>query len=369
MENEKEIETENWWYIRIKEQKMTKGQFDFSADSINLGRKKKVKKQKVLILGGFGFIGKNLIERLVKTKDWEICIVDRLDREQINSEIISCLRSNNILERKIDISIENNMQILLSEKTPDIVINLAANANPLKSFDWNDTEFNNNLSIVDNLLYFLQYKEHNIKQVFHFSSSMVIPDGFTGLEEEVVMDPKSPYAFTKVVSENAIKYFNNIKRKDNAKICVVRPFTNYGKYCRDDMFFSQIIKKTIKGEDLRIYPAMRDFINVKDTVMILETLMRQEPQDRIINIGIGDSMAVSEFARCVRNCIPTECLRSYDSSGSLEDNVRENEVKRTIANVSKLNAMEIFPVFPNSRNEMKKAVVDFINTSDFKKGE
>ena len=222
---------------------MTKGQFDFSADSINLGRKKKVKRQKVLILGGLGFIGKNLIERLMKTKDWEIYIVDRIDKEQVSSEIWNLfLQSNDIKGLRVDVSVGDNMQVLLDEEKPDIVINLAANTNPLKSFDWDDIEFQNNFAIVDNLFLFLFRREHNIKQVFHFSSSMVIPDGFTGLEEEVVMDPKSPYAMTKAVAEIAIKYFNNIKGEGNAKICIVRPFTNYGKYCRDDMFFSQIIK-------------------------------------------------------------------------------------------------------------------------------
>lgn len=244
---------------------------------------------KILVSGGAGFIGSNLVDSLI-AEGHDVSIIDNLmtgSKKNVNSKARLIVR---------DIRVDLND--LFSEWNFDYVYHLAAQANVRKSLEnpVEDAKMNiiGSLNIIDNCI------KHGVKKIIFSSTGGAIysKDAKVPCNEESDIKPESPYGLAKWTVENYLRIMRDTK---GLNYCILRYSNVYGP--RQDAkgeagVVSIFIDKLIKNEDLVIFgdgKQTRDFVFVKDVVNANLLAMRKDLQG-VFNVGTGKEISVNELA-------------------------------------------------------------------------
>ena len=164
--------------------------------------------KKILITGGAGYIGQNLVSFFLKQK-YQIYIIDNLS----TSSLINTNIKKNITFNKIDLSNEKKVKNYFRNKNFDLIIHLAAfsgvqefNNNVLKSF-------NNNVLSTKNLIRF-GFQKKNTKLIFSSSAAVYGKVSRNKISENNVCKPANYYGLSKLACENIIN--RELKNKENS---------------------------------------------------------------------------------------------------------------------------------------------------------
>jgi UDP-glucose 4-epimerase len=246
-----------------------------------------------LVTGGAGFIGSNLVDRLIDDGH-EVVVIDDLSTgkvENINSKV-----------EFIDdgISIEN-MSSFSVFRDVDIVFHLAARARVQPSIE-NPVEFNR--ANVDGTLNMLKASvDMGVKRfIFSSSSSVYGNTKYVPTSENSILNPMSPYALQKLIGEQYCKLFSELYGLET--VCL-RYFNVYGERQALEgayslvmgLFINQILNNkplTINGSGKQ----RRDFTYVGDVVdaNIKAATIETKFNGDIFNIGNGSNRSVNELA-------------------------------------------------------------------------
>tara|TARA_Y100001963_G_C6723912_1_gene420470 strand:+ start:389 stop:1291 length:903 start_codon:yes stop_codon:yes gene_type:complete len=248
---------------------------------------------KYAVIGGAGFIGSNLVDKLIE-EGHEVTIIDDLStgkRENINSKA-------RFIQGDISNAIEQNFHAL---DGIDVVFHLAAKARVQPSID-NPIEFNkvNVTGLLNVLNACVKYK---VKRFVYSSSSSVygnVEQFPTG--ENTDLNPLSPYALQKLIGEQYCKLFSELYHLET--VCL-RYFNVYGERqltegaycCVMGIFANQRLNDepmTIRGDGEQ----RRDFTYVGDVVdaNIKCAEYPLELNGEAFNIGNGDNRSVNQLA-------------------------------------------------------------------------
>jgi len=252
-----------------------------------------------IVTGGAGFIGSNLVDRLVKDGH-EVQVWDNLStgkKENINIRAI-------FIQCDISRSYDARKQLMLDFK-PDVVFHLAAKARVQPSIE-NPIEFNTvNVNGTLNLL--KMSADCGVKRFVYSSSSSVYGNvDITPTPEEHILNPLSPYALQKLIGEQYCKLYSELY--DIETVCL-RYFNVYGErqllegaYCLVMGIFAQQRLNnepmTIKGDGEQ----RRDFTYVGDVVdaNIKAGFNAKIPifkcNGDVFNIGNGNNRSVNQIA-------------------------------------------------------------------------
>ncbi len=164
--------------------------------------------KKILITGGVGYIGQNLVSFFLKQK-YQIYIIDNLS----TSSLINRNIKKNITFNKIDLCNEKKVKNYFRNKNFDLIIHLAAfsgvqefNNNVLKSF-------NNNVLSTKNLIRF-GFQKKNTKLIFSSSAAVYGKVSRNKISENNVCKPANYYGLSKLACENIIN--RELKNKENS---------------------------------------------------------------------------------------------------------------------------------------------------------
>lgn len=250
--------------------------------------------RKVIVTGGAGFIGSNLVDKLIN-KGIEVTVIDNFSsghRKNLNPKAI--LHEIDLSE----ISVENLTEIL---KDHDVVFHTAAKARVQPSIE-DPIGFNKqNVDATLNLL--VASKEANIKRVIYSASSSAY--GNTNIfptPETHPVNPLSPYGLQKLIGEQYCKVFSEVYGLDTVSL---RYFNVYGKNINFSgaykLVLAYFIEQTRNGKPLTITNTgeqRRDFTWVDDVVEanILAAEHPNKLNGEVFNIGNGDNMSINEVA-------------------------------------------------------------------------
>lgn len=256
----------------------------------------------VLITGGAGFVGSNLIRFLIKEKPGHIIVVDNFflgKRENIEplKEEFSSLE---ILEH--DARDYDFMAAQMEKFNIDIVYNLATET-LLHSFDNPESTFLVNVELGAVLLKLLCQKK--FKTLIHFSSSEVYGSKEKGkINEGHYFGAKTPYAAGKAATDLMIRSYLNIF--PDLDIAIVRPFNMYGPF-QNEGLYAGVVPITIK-RILQNQPPIqegsgrqsRDFIFVEDaSLAALEIYKNPKAHFREINIAGGKEIKIKDLISAI----------------------------------------------------------------------
>lgn len=245
---------------------------------------------KILVTGGAGFIGSNLIDNLLKyKKDAQITCLDNFDPfydpKVKRNNIKNHLKNPNYNFVRGDIC---NLTPLKSKllKNYDSIIHLAAKAGVIPSLQDPRMYTQVNILGTQNLLEFA--RQSNCKKFIFASSSSVygINPNLPWSEGESVSMPISPYASTKVSGELLGHVYSHLY---GFQFISLRLFTVYGPKQRPDLVIHKFTKLISQGKPITIYgkgATKRDYTYIDDIVSgFIAALDYSDSQYEVINLG------------------------------------------------------------------------------------
>lgn len=255
---------------------------------------------KILITGGAGYIGQNLVNYLIRKK-YQVSVVDNLS----TSSPIEKNIKKKIKFYKVDLADKDKAKNFFNKKNFDIIIHLAAfsgvhefNKNLLKSFS-------NNILSTKNLVTF-GFEKENTKLIFASSAAVYGKVSSKKIDESHSCNPVNYYGLSKLACESIIKnafkvkknpfailrYFNvvgsiidyKIKKKINSLMDVIKKGVN-----------KKIYKININGKNFKTKDGTpeRDFIHVNDLCRIHEKTFQYLFKKKYILINCGSGVRYS----------------------------------------------------------------------------
>ncbi len=238
----------------------------------------------VLVTGAAGFIGANLVKRLLNEFEGvKVIGIDsitdyydvRLKHERL--EELSTY-GNHFVFVKDNIANKEAIENIFSTYAPQVVVNLAAQAGVRYSISNPDAYIESNLIGFYNILEACRH--HEVEHLVYASSSSVYGSNkkVPYSTDDKVDNPVSLYAATKKSNELMAHAYSKLY---NIPSTGLRFFTVYGPCGRPDMAYFGFTNKLLKGEKIQIFNygnCMRDFTYVDDIVEGVVRIMQHAPE-------------------------------------------------------------------------------------------
>lgn len=237
----------------------------------------------VLVTGAAGFIGSNLVKRLLS--DFNITRVIGIDNISDYYDVRLKYERLNVLKQfeeqfvfiQDTIADKQTIERLFADYHPEIVVNLAAQAGVRYSITNPDTYVESNLIGFYNILEACRHNE--VEHLVYASSSSVYGSNKKTpySTDDKVENPVSLYAATKKSNELMAHAYSKLY---NIPSTGLRFFTVYGPAGRPDMAYFSFTDKLIKGETIKIFNygnCLRDFTYIDDIVEGIVRVMQHAP--------------------------------------------------------------------------------------------
>ncbi|MBQ2971218.1 MAG: GDP-mannose 4,6-dehydratase [Ruminococcus sp.] len=262
-----------------------------------------LKNKTILVTGAAGFIGANLVTKLIEKKETMTIIgLDNMNdyydvsiKEFRLSEIDKLVAENSQVTWKFikgDLADSALIQQIFAEFKPQIVVNLAAQAGVRYSISNPDAYIQSNLIGFYNILEACRHSyddgESGVEHLVYASSSSVYGTNkkVPYSTDDKVDNPVSLYAATKKSNELLAHSYSKLY---NIPSTGLRFFTVYGPAGRPDMAYFGFTNKLIKGETIEIFNfgnCKRDFTYVDDIVEGVMRVMQGAPQREVGEDGL-----------------------------------------------------------------------------------
>ena len=243
--------------------------------------------QKIIVTGGLGFIGSNLIELLL-TKKFKVLNIDKTSYASNVYNVKDFLKNKHYSFIKANINDQKKVLKILNKFKPDGIFNLAAETHVDRSIDGPKEFFYSNTLGVFNLLEAFKKYNKNKKnsKLIHISTDEVYGDILKGRSSEIwPYKPSSPYAASKASSDHIVYSY---VRTFNLPAIVTNCSNNYGPRQHPEKLIPKLIYNILNGIDLPIYGKgknSREWIYVKDHCDALLKVYQKGKVGEFYNIG------------------------------------------------------------------------------------
>jgi dTDP-glucose 4,6-dehydratase len=251
---------------------------------------KKITMKKIIVTGGLGFIGSNLIELLLN-KNYFVINLDKVTYSSNFYNTKEYSKNKNYKFIKLDIGSKNLKKILFKHK-PVCIFNLAAETHVDRSIDKPDDFIKSNIVGVYNLLEsFKEFSRKNKTRLVHISTDEVYGDILKGRSsEKYPYKPSSPYAASKAASDHLVYSYT---RTYNIPAIVTNCSNNYGPKQHPEKLIPKLIYNIINNLPLPIYGKgtnSREWIYVKDHCEALIKVFLKGKIGEFYNIGSNKNL-------------------------------------------------------------------------------
>ena len=248
---------------------------------------------KILVTGGAGFIGSNLVQRLVNDGH-EVIVLDNL------------LRGNKIdhdVFRKITFlnnDIRDQLAVEKASKGCEAVFHLAAILgvdivadNPVETMDVETIGMRNVVNASLN---------NGVRKILYASTSGIY--GHSAMErsvdEKIMVDPRTSYAMAKRYNEI---YLSALNEEKGIQSIALRFFNVYGHNQDNRMVIPRFFEQALKGDPITVFSKglqTRDFTFIDDTIESCVRLMNKEVNYEIFNIANENEFSIIDLAKKIK---------------------------------------------------------------------
>ena len=291
--------------------------------------------KKILITGGAGFIGSNLIRHLHETTNYQIINLDKLTYASNLDSLNEIKNSSRYQFLKIDISEAQQLKEAFA-LSPDAIIHLASETHVDRSIDDAGDFIKTNIVGTYNLLQQSRQLYQSLSgarkskfRFFHVSSDEVygsLQSNDPPFTESTPYDPHSPYSASKASADHLVRAWHATYQ---LPILISHSANNYGPYQHQEKFIPKIITNALQLTRIPIYgdgTNIRDWIHVADHVSATTTILKKGRPGETYNIAANFEHTNIEIALrvcrildelCPINQHPLQASRSLETGDSL----------------------------------------------------
>ena len=281
---------------------------------------------KIVVLGGSGFIGKNLSEKLIEKQN-EVIIID------------SYIDFN--FFRNLGVPKDNLYQIDLLKikkysvdflKNVDIIFHLVNFTTPFLDIEETKEAYKKDISVCIDILELS--RKNNIKKIIFSSSGGTIYGNLdnTSDREEDITNPISYYGISKLAVEKIILMYNQLYNMNNVILRISNP---YGKYQNSNKVgvISVILRKILENKKIEIFGDgnnIRDYIYISDLVDVFcKVIDKDNYSYSIYNVGSGEGRSILDIINTIK------VITKKEFNVEFKEN-RKFDVKRNVLDISRL---------------------------------
>jgi dTDP-glucose 4,6-dehydratase len=293
----------------------------------------------ILITGGAGFIGSNLIRYLFQHYDrYQLIVLDSLTYAgsvenlpapvtgEFNGRLRFCYG---------DITNAELVDNLVAAS--DLVVHFAAETHVTRSIYDNSKFFQTDVIGTQTVANAVCKHKATIERFVHISSSEVYGTALsTKMDEDHPLNPMSPYAAAKAGADRLVySYWKTY----GVPAIILRPFNNYGPWQHLEKVIPRFITSTMLDENLRVHGdgrSARDFLHVRDHCKAIDRIIHS-PAEKVVgevfNVGSGQARTILSLAEDIieRMCPDRKCLINVGD--------RPGQVLRHTADTAKIESV------------------------------
>lgn len=266
-----------------------------------------MQQKSILVTGGAGFIGSNLVRLLIQAKGCRVINLDKLTYAGNAESLKDLVGHSNYSFEPVDLCDAAALQRVFQSHQPDAVMHLAAESHVDRSIDGPGEFIQNNVVGTYNLLqaaleYWRSLTPSSADQFrfLHVSTDEVygsLAAGEGGFTESARYDPHSPYSASKAASDHLARAWADTYK---LPVLVTNCSNNYGPYQFPEKLIPVVILKCLQGESIPVYgngANIRDWLYVADHAEALCTVLEQGRVGETYNIGGNNERQNIELVR------------------------------------------------------------------------
>lgn len=250
--------------------------------------------KKVLIIGGNGFIGKNITQKL-KDNDIYVGSYDLHENPLADINYIGNIRD------------DNNLEDIITKY--DEVIYLITTVSPKQSMQNPEDTYVNDIPLLLKTLD--ACINTGLKRIVYSSSGGTVYGDSDGnkLKETDFNEPINHYAVCKLTSEKILEMYNSLYGMENISLRISNPFGKGQNPSSGVGFITAVISQIKQGKKIELYgdgSVVRDFVDVEDVAEAFYLACKWKFNEKVIpvfNIGSGEGIALKEIVHIVSKII------------------------------------------------------------------
>lgn len=274
-------------------------------------------KTKVLVLGASGFIGRNLVEELIKFKGWEIY------GSYFKTKPDKSLKSLKSLKlQRVDLTDPAQVNKIIRGK--DIVIQAAAVTSGSKEIVSKPYIHVTDNAVMNSLIFRACF-DHRVNHLVFFSCTVMYPSQRRTVKETdfkyQITDKYFGVGWTKVYLEKMAEFYSKL---GVTKYTVIRHSNIYGPFDKYDLERSHVFGATVtkvmtaKDGKLTVWgdgSESRDLLYVSDLVNFVVTAIKSQTEKfELINVGLGKAISIKQLVKKLVKLSGKEIKIEYDKS-------------------------------------------------------
>ena len=312
-----------------------------------------IKKEKILVTGGAGFIGSHVVKYLHQQGKQAVIIDDinnyyspKLKRDRLKI----LLKGVPLTFYQVSITNYKKLEEIFKKENFDKVCHLAARAGVRASlvdpFIYQDVNIRGTLNLLELSVRF------KIKNFVYASSSSVYGGNkkMPFSENDSVDKPISVYATTKKADELLAHTYSHLYQLPTTGL---RFFTVYGPWGRPDMALYKFCWQIKNNQPIEIYNQgrmWRDFTYIDDIVFGITSALQKNYACEVFNLGNAKSEKLMDLIACVEKEMGVKAKKKYML-------IQDGDVPKTFADISKAQRMLSY----KPKTNIKKGVSEFVN--------
>jgi len=326
--------------------------------------------KKIIVTGGSGFIGSNLINFLIKRKIFVI----NIDKLTYSSNRIKNKNRNkrNYKFYKLDINNKNKLVKIIRKYKPKAIFNLAAETHVDRSIDGPKNFISSNILGVFNLLEAIRYlKREKIKtKLIHISTDEVYGDIKKNerSSEKFTYLPSSPYSASKASADHLVKaYVRTYKINAVISNCC----NNYGPYQFPEKLIPKMISNIFNNKELPIYAKgqnSREWIHVEEHCQALFMLYLKGKSGESYNVGTENNLKNIDLVKKILKICKKQNIDVGEKSKIIFVKDRPGHDFRYALNSSKIFKEFRWKSKINFEEGLKKTILWYLENEYFLKG-
>jgi UDP-glucose 4-epimerase len=241
-------------------------------------------KETILLLGGTGFIGRNIIDYVLKNEEYSNYKIVVLSRDFQRETFASIAYVTG------DYGDKNVLMRLFSKWNFTKVIHCATSTTPLSSGNNILNDINGNLIATIGLLDVM--KENGCSNILYLSSGGAVygEKHLNTISENEVCDPISSYGVVKLTIENYLRLY---QKQYGINYLILRVSNPFGKFHVSEKqgIINIAIRRALREEAIEVWgdgSQSKDYIFVDDLVKIIFSLLKEKVVNKTINVGSGE---------------------------------------------------------------------------------